>query len=1276
VAIELPEIVQKIVLQSDADSTAAKLKAKLDELSRSMDQTGKSADDASAKLDKTRRVTDDYGNEVEVTTSKTEKARKVVDDYGNEVDTAGKKTETAKTKVRDLGGEMDKTGTKVETMGRRAKTAGEEIERGGTKARKSRDDHETLRNTMDGLIDKFQVASAGAQFFQGALGLLKFPTLISAIGPAVSAVEALGGAVVALGSAIAPVVGVAGAAATGITALATAFGAVTIGMKGVPEAFKAAEKGGKEFQAALDKLAPSAADFVKNALAFKPVLDDIRRNTQQALFSGMTDTLVKLSSLVPTVNGMLSSMAGVIGQVIGRLVDRVTTPQWLADLKFLGEQNLPIITALGEILGNLIDTFRNVAVSASPMTQQLAQLAVQGSAFVASAAEAGRETGRMSSFFERALGVAEQLGRILANLVVSIVNVGSAAKPSGDSLLGQFEAATRKFRDFTASFEGQNQIREFFERGREPVQEMVGLVKDLAGVFAGLGDSTTLTDIIKVLRAEVVPVIDQVVHSVGPDFLQSIIQIGVTLAQIFGQLAGSSGPLETFVQLLAGFTSIIKTLIDNIPGFSQLVGLVTVLSVAGKAFATAGFVTGLSSVGSAIKGIATATVGVPAILGGVVEKLAVLPGVTAAAAEGTGALTLSLGPLGIALGALGLLVGGVLLSNFLSYQRRKEEVKKLTQEYTAAVKDENGALTDNVAAVSRQSLATDQLARGLALVGRSANDFATAIAGNFTQFKAATGQVQANIDAVNASMRELSKQQATAGGSALVDLDHQIASLIAKREDLGRLKTTLEENREALTKTGEAFFKASISSDATAQSILLTAVASQQGAGAADSLRGAMADNVVTANELAKGNFDLGLTLTSAKNAALEASQTTDLLTRTQARSIEATLEQEGVMTVFAGTTQDAARAISDAAVAHGDLTRAQVDAIYALNTNKDGTVDYKGVVDEATAAVSRNAQAERDRQDALNASRNAILEAANADLAAENAKQRAIEINLRATAVLGDNTKTQAEQAQAVRDAAAASQDAAAKVAERTIKEQEAAGATLDATAKNHLYSAALRDQAQGAIPEVAAKLNALADQIDAIPNEKTTTVTAETADAERRLANLKAIYDEIRDKRVVIETVGVDLTQGAAGMIMQGEMVKMASGGRRAGSGSNPGFVTTTKMVLIGEGSAFHPEYVIPTDPQYHDRALNLYNMLGRALGAVDENADRATTAATATVDLQPVNVATPRTSNGEPTVVDQRRIRNGPGIAIENAHFHDAVDYELLLARTDAAIAAGGL
>lgn len=81
-------------------------------------------------------------------------------------------------------------------------------------------------------------------------------------------------------------------------------------------------------------------------------------------------------------------------------------------------------------------------------------------------------------------------------------------------------------------------------------------------------------------------------------------------------------------------------------------------------------------------------------------------------------------------------------------------------------------------------------------------------------------------------------------------------------------------------------------------------------------------------------------------------------------------------------------------------------------------------------------------------------------------------------------------------------------------------------------------------------------------------------------------------------------------------GKIPKLAKGGTigrtvdTAGSAVQAlarGGVVRRPMAIVGEEGPRHPEFVIPTNPAYRDRALGLYNRLGKELGVAGSHNDR---------------------------------------------------------------------
>jgi hypothetical protein len=63
--------------------------------------------------------------------------------------------------------------------------------------------------------------------------------------------------------------------------------------------------------------------------------------------------------------------------------------------------------------------------------------------------------------------------------------------------------------------------------------------------------------------------------------------------------------------------------------------------------------------------------------------------------------------------------------------------------------------------------------------------------------------------------------------------------------------------------------------------------------------------------------------------------------------------------------------------------------------------------------------------------------------------------------------------------------------------------------------------------------------------------------------------------------------------------DLPAFAKGGNLPSREVRNGFVTNQARAIVGEGNTMHPEFVIPTDPKYRQRAMGLFSSAGSKLG-----------------------------------------------------------------------------
>jgi hypothetical protein len=370
--------------------------------------------------------------------------------------------------------------------------------------------------------------------------LVKFPALIAGAGLATQAIGALAAGAVSLGSALAPLSGLAAAGAAGYAAMAQATGVVKLATMGLTKALG----GNKD---ALKALPPAGKDLVALLKDLKPRLKDLQQTAAAGLLPGLAEGAKNALPVLRPLKGIVSDTAHALGDLAAQAGKLVGSKSVLADLSTIGKTNITVIRNVGTAALSLAHALLGVVAAGGPLLTWLTQGGVKLAAWIDAQVTAGRESGKLAGFLNQTKAVLKTLGPIFVNLAAGLYNIGKAAAPLGRDLLGQFEKLTEKFRQWTESATGRNQIAAYFQNARGPILQIVGLIGDIGGALLRISQGKGASALVAQFRT-LVPVLENVVTSTTAAFGPALIDALGNVLRLFGLLAGSSGPL---VQLVA-----------------------------------------------------------------------------------------------------------------------------------------------------------------------------------------------------------------------------------------------------------------------------------------------------------------------------------------------------------------------------------------------------------------------------------------------------------------------------------------------------------------------------------------------------------------------------------------------------------------------------------------------------------------------------------------------------------------------------------------------------
>ena len=448
-------------------------------------------------------------------------------------------------------------------------------------------------NTGTSLKKNFSKIFKALEKFQLPLPFWLTPLGIGALaGAAKLAIYYIGGIVGYIGTLVQ--IGVAGGAVLGAAFLAVGAGAGIL-------------------MAAFKAQTPELEAFKQGVTGINNAWKEMIRGTQRELFPRLTDAYRTLSyGLLPVFN----EMAPVVGRVAGDVAKMVASTLTSGPAIKMWEgfsQNVGYISAgFGRIINALARMFIPLMETLNPLALDFAFTLTGIVEKWADLLDKSKASGSLKTFFETGYAKAKQfmgaLGDILAGLW-NIMQIGS--QEIGMSAFDTFDSFAQRFRDFTRSLEGQNQIRKFFQEAKPVMEEVNGLMRDILVLFGqdvinGTG-SANIVSTLQLIRNDLVPAIHDSLKGLSGAMSQANFEEFIT---VVGDLVTAIFELQFLTPALQAITFALEALVAvlNTPIVGPIVKYLFVLgTIAGFAAKFLGPVMPLlSMLGRGIAFVATA----------------------------------------------------------------------------------------------------------------------------------------------------------------------------------------------------------------------------------------------------------------------------------------------------------------------------------------------------------------------------------------------------------------------------------------------------------------------------------------------------------------------------------------------------------------------------------------------------------------------------------------------------------------------------------------------
>ena len=439
-----------------------------------------------------------------------------------------------------------------------------------------------------------------------------------------------------ISSAFSGLAGGAGAATPIVAGLGAELGAIVVGSQGMGDAlgavsdeFKAATVEGREFNIAADDiteafavLSPAAQDFATAFAEIQPALHDLQTEVSERLFAGLDDALRELSTTaIPSISDALGLAADSANDFFRDLAGLA------GEIDFAGifEALQPALDTFGDAIIQVLGLIEPFLTAAAPAAKLLADSLSAGATHLGDMVTAGAASGELSAFLVAGVESLKLWGDLLVSVGDALFTLFEAGKASGDSFVENLTGIIDRFDEWMESVEGQQALREFFETGRQIMEDLVPVLKGLQGFFANLvtpeavgrfgqftdalgralpflgelldlvgrvGIDSALVEVFARIGEALEPVMPQlgeladVLGTALRDAIKAVTPVLPALASLFGELAEALTPamqtsLEAMVDLFAAAAPIVADLIELLEPFAEnLTGLAIGFEVA------------------------------------------------------------------------------------------------------------------------------------------------------------------------------------------------------------------------------------------------------------------------------------------------------------------------------------------------------------------------------------------------------------------------------------------------------------------------------------------------------------------------------------------------------------------------------------------------------------------------------------------------------------------------------------------------------------------------
>ena len=463
--------------------------------------------------------------------------------------------------------------------------------------------------------------------------------------------------------------------------------AVADAQKNLTKAMTESSGSAKAFEKAMAKLSPSGQEFVRTLIGMRGQMQNFKKSVQENLLKGMGPAVKKFAnSFLPVLQPAMQHMATTLNGIGKDVMGSLGSPDSLKLFSFAFSNINKAVEKMRPGFTSIVNTFRNLTTVGSMFLPQFGQAFSTGAGSIE---KWSQNFAHVYDVLQKAVLSITQWWQIVKNLGSAVISIFSTAQDS--NFIQAIVDGTKQLKEFVQLTSTQNQLAEFFSRGRDAVyaimpviQNIILGVMEIGRLLALLGTAISpgAADFFKGLT-EGIKNLQPAIEVIGPKMsalFSALGEQGPQLGTTISELVKAFSPYIDLMRILAEtlLPAVLVVLEKLAPVISALSPVILVVAAAWKAATVA------AAANVAITRVSNGLIGeqrTAALRQAIATKLAAAATKVWTVVQAAFNAVMSANPIAIAIIAIAALVAAIVIA-----YKKSETFRNVVQKVWGAIK--------------------------------------------------------------------------------------------------------------------------------------------------------------------------------------------------------------------------------------------------------------------------------------------------------------------------------------------------------------------------------------------------------------------------------------------------------------------------------------------------------------------------------------------------------------------------------------------------------------